>query len=133
MSQNYDFKSLHYGTDENSNDDEKGVKKRTLTVFDTGDTKTIDFIKKDNTRQNFPYSHYLTAWMETEEKKRVIKIMFVTHQVTINGYCLDVIYDELRQFNLKSLKANDERYTNDLADDAPFISSIVIEWKGKEE
>ncbi|AXG70588.1 hypothetical protein KORDIASMS9_02828 [Kordia sp. SMS9] len=132
MSQKYDFKSLHFGTDEKSDEDQNNTNKSTLTVFETGDSKTIDFIKKDNTRQNFPYSHYLTSWIETDNKKRVIKIMFATHQVTINGYCLDAIYDELRQFNLKNLKANDERYTNDLPDDEPFITSIIIEWKGKE-
>lgn len=132
MSQNYDFKSLHYG-EENKQNEQNNKANDTLTVFETGDSRTIDFIKKDNTRQNFAYSQYLTAWIETEDKKRVIKIMFASHQVTINGYCLDIIYDHLRQFNLKSIKAHDERYMNDLPDDAPFTSSIVIEWKGKEE
>lgn len=131
MSQNYDFKSLHYGEDENGQD-KPNASHKTLTVFEIGESKTIDFIKKDNTRQNFPYSHYLTAWTELEDKKRMIKIIFATHQVTINGYCLDIIYDHLRQFNLKSLKANDERYTSDFPDDAPFITSIIIEWKRKE-
>ncbi|MEM6721124.1 MAG: hypothetical protein AAF611_17475 [Bacteroidota bacterium] len=131
MSQNYDFKSLHYGNSENTETD-KDLNENGLIVFETGNSKTIDFIKKDNTRQNFPYSHYLTAWTEVQDKKRVIKIIFATHQVTIHGYCLDIIYDHVCQFNLKSLKANDERYVNDLLDDTPFITSIMIEWKGKE-
>ena len=138
MNQNYNFKSLQIGNDETpkTNTDD-------FNVFEIGETKTIDFIKADNTRQNFPYSHYLTAWIEIKDNKRIIKIIFATHQVTIEGFCLDSIYDALRQFKLKTLRANDERYAQGLNsdnDDAknqssqnkPFISAITIDWKGKE-
>ena len=141
MSQNYNFKSLDIGNDETSK-----LNSDSIHVFETGETKTIDFIKLDNTRQNFPYTHYLTSWIEVKDGKRILKIIFATHTVAIEGFCLDPIYVALKQFQVKTVKANDERYaqgldgrddksdnpTEQTQNNRPFISSITIEWKGKE-
>ena len=98
MSQNYEFRSLEY-VDEDNQDNQSEA----LTVFETGDTKTIDFVKKDGTRQSFPYGHYMTAWYEKKKDTNewAIKIFFATHLVTISGFSLEKIYDELRQFSFK--------------------------------
>ena len=130
MSQNYEFRSLEY-VDEDNQDNQSEA----LTVFETGDTKTIDFVKKDGTRQSFPYGHYMTAWYEKKKDTNewAIKIFFATHLVTISGFGLEKIYDELRQFHLKSLIAHDIRYADDIEDSEPFVSGILIEWKNKEE
>jgi hypothetical protein len=126
MSQNYNFKSLQYSEDNK----EQKTNPDKITVFETGETKTIDFIQKDGTRQSFPYAHYMTAWMGTEDDERFIKIFFATHLVTIKGYCLDQLYDHLTQFKLTRVIENDERYLKDLGDDEVFISTIEVEWKG---
>lgn len=128
MNQNYNFKSLEYSEDneeQKSNPDE-------IKVFETGETKTIDFIQKDGTRQSFPYAHYMTAWMEVEKDERFIKIFFATHLVTIKGYCLDQLYNHLTQFDLKKVIENDERYLKDVGDNEVFVVNLTIEWKVKD-
>ena len=129
MNQNYSFKSLEYS------DDDKGQKSNPdeITVFETGETKTIDFIQKDGTRQSFPYSHFMTAWMGKEDDERFIKIFFATHLVTIKGYCLDQLYDHLIQSNLKKVIENDERYLKDVGDSEVFVISLMVEWKGQDK
>jgi len=133
MSQKYKFKSLQIA---------EGIGKKeqkdpdTLTVFEIEDTRTVDFIKKDSTRQNFPYTHYLTAWYGKDENaksnERIIKIFFATHLVTIKGHCLEELYNHLCNQKLKSVNANDIRYLEMYPENMPFVSTILIEWKGKE-
>ena len=128
MNQNYKFKSLSIVQ---SNEQQQTAENNpnTLTVFETGDTKTIDFVFLDGTRQNFHYSHYITAWMGKEKDETFIKIFFATHLVTIKGYCLDIIYDELIQLRLKSIKANYERYSDSKEEEESFVTEIMIGWK----
>ena len=128
MNQNYNFKSLQFDKKEG---DENKINLEKINVFETGEAKTIDFIQKDGTRQNLPYSHYMTAWMGQEKEERFIKIFFATHLVTIRGYCLDELYNHLIKFELKSITANDERYSNDVSDEKPFVISIGVEWREK--
>jgi hypothetical protein len=128
MSQNYKFKSLEI-IKETQKKQDQNYNSEDLKVYEVGDTRTIDFVMLDGTRQNFPYSHYLTSWLGMENEERVIKIFFATHLVTIKGYCLDQIYNELIVFNLKSLKSNTERYLGNVNTDTPFITSISITWK----
>ncbi|MCH2218680.1 MAG: hypothetical protein MK076_11550 [Flavobacteriales bacterium] len=59
---------------------------------------------------------FMTAWMETENNERFIKIFLATHLVTTKGYCLDQIYNHLLQFKLKRVIVNDERYLKDVSD-----------------
>ncbi len=128
MSQNYKFKSLEIAKasqkkeiDETKNDDFK--------VYEIGESKTIDFVLLDETRQNFPYSHYLTSWLGVESEERVIKIFFATHMVTVKGFCLDKLYESLLLQELKILKENSERYLKYGYSETPFILSIIIKWK----
>lgn len=132
MSQKYKFKSLSIVDKDQQSDGSNDP--NALMVYETGETKTIDFIKKDGTKQNFPYSHYMSAWYEKEQDKNewYIKVFFATHMVTINGVCLEVIYEQLKQFSLKSLQAHDLRYVDDVPEGSPFVLSIIIEWKGEE-
>lgn len=129
MSQNYKFKSLEIAKasqkkeiDETKNDDFK--------IYEIGESKTIDFVLLDGTRQNFPYSHYLTSWLGVENEERVIKIFFATHMVTVKGFCLDELYKLLIQMKLKNIIANDKRFLKD-CNETPFISSIIVDWKGE--
>jgi len=133
MSQNYKFKSLSIA-DGNSETDQPNTDPNALVVYEAGETKTVDFIKKDGTKQNFPYSHYMTAWYQKDEKANewYIKIFFATHTITIQGFSLDTLYNHLKQFTLKTLQAHDLRYTDDVPEGEPFVSSITIEWRGKE-
>ena len=133
MSQNYKFKSLSIADKDEQSDGSNDP--NALMVYEIGETKTVDFIKKDGTKQNFPYSHYMTAWYEKQEKDNnwFIKVFFATHMVTIHGSCLDTIYNQLKQYTLKTLQAHDLRYLDDVPEGSPFVSSIIIEWKGMEE
>lgn len=132
MSQNYKF--LSDPLSQNSvEDNDQQTDPNEIIVFKTGEARTIDFILKDGTRQNFPYSHYLCAWLTKEKEDRIIKVFFATHLVTIYGYCLDEIYDQLIQFKIISIKANDLRYLDDVEEGKSFVSGITIEWKSKEE
>ncbi|MEO1033392.1 MAG: hypothetical protein AAFX55_18535 [Bacteroidota bacterium] len=128
MNQNYKFKSLQIVKSQN-NKDQKDEDFEKLTVFETGETKTIDFILLGGTRQNFPYSHYLTSWLGKESEERVIKIFFATHLVTIYGVCLDKIYNHLLIMSLKSVRAKNKRYLKTIEDGQLFVTDIKITWK----
>ncbi|MDH7913466.1 hypothetical protein [Winogradskyella sp. SYSU M77433] len=128
MSQNYKFKSLEIAKasqkkeiDETKND---GFK-----TYEIGESKTIDFVLLDGTRQNFPYSHYLTSWLGVENEERVIKIFFATHMVTVKGFCLDQLYNRILKQELKRISANKIRYEI-TRNDNTYITNIVIQWKG---
>ena len=128
MSRNYKFKSLAIA----QNSQEKSTPQKDpdrLTVFEVGDTRTIDFVLLNGTRQNFPYIHYLTSWLGKDGEDRVIKIFFATHLVTIKGYCLDEIYIHLTELNLKSVRAHDVRYASTIEDGKAFVTHIAVTWK----
>jgi len=125
MSQKYKFKSLQYSEEEKVQE----ITGEKLTVFETGETKTIDFILLDGTRQNFACAHYMTAWLGKEDNDRVIKIFFATHLVTIKGYCLDELYDELIKLSVTFIKAHDERYVDMVDEDKAFVTDIKVAWK----
>lgn len=129
MSQKYRFKSLQI-SEANEADRPSSIQ---LEVFEVGETKTIDFILLNETRQNFAYSHYITSWIGKEGDKRVIKIFFATHLVTIEGYCLDCIYNALTDFSVKSIKANDGRYASIAEEEKAFVTNIKIAWKKDKE
>ena len=128
MSQNYKFKSLEIAKT-NQNKEIQKEDKDEFKVYEIGDTKTIDFVMLDGTRQNFPYSHYLTSWLGTENEERVIKVFFATHLVTIKGICLEEIYNTLIENKLKVAEANDKRYLQPINERKPFIANIKITWK----
>ena len=123
---NYNFKSLRYQSPEANTNDTATEK---LTVFELGESKTIDFVSLDGTRQNFPYIQYLTCWFGKEENERSIKIFFSTHLVTIKGFCLEKLYEALLEMKVKSVRAHNERYADMIGEDATFVSSIRVSWK----
>lgn len=125
MSQKYRFRSLQLLGEETESEKQSTI----LNVFATGETKTIDFILLDGARQNFAYSQYITSWIGKEEGDRFIKIFFATHLVTIEGFCLDNIYNELIKLLVIYIKTNDERYANIHDDDKAFVTKIEIKWK----
>ena len=130
MSQSYKFKSLEIAK---SNEKEQASISQTdaFNVYEVGETRTIDFIMLDGTRQNFPYSHYLTSWLGKEDNQLVIKVFFATHLVTVKGYCLEKIYNYLLSLRLKSMKANNKRYENSNSN-KPFVTHISINWKNEQ-
>lgn len=133
MSQNYKFKSLEIAKESQKKEIDE-TKDEDFKVYEIGESKTIDFVLLDGTRQNFPYSHYLTSWLGMENEERVIKIFFATHMVTVKGFCLDDIYDHITQLSLKSIKANDNRYEQlKNLNSKAFVIDININWKGNIE
>ena len=133
MSQNYKFKSLQIDKSGQNKEDKAEKAPNSVTVFETGETRTIDFVLTDGTRQNFAYSHYLTSWLGKDGNDRVIKIFFATHLVTVKGYCLDELYDGLTGFSVKSIQAHDERYADMVEEDKTFVTDIKIAWKKEGE
>lgn len=110
-------------SDEQSDLKEKG--------YETGDTKSIDFIKADGTRQMFPYSQLITAWTEFTDEHQVIKLFFSTHLITLSGYNLGEIYDHIQGQALRRLMVRDARYLNTAKEKQPYVTGIGIEWKGE--
>ena len=123
---NYNFKSLRYQASETNAQDTAAEK---LTVFELGESKTIDFVSLDGTRQNFPYIQYLTCWLGKDEKEWALKIFFSTHLVTIKGFCLERLYEAILEMKVKSVTAHDERYADMIDEDETFVSSIRVSWK----
>lgn len=131
MSQNYNFKSLQI-VNKNKEKDLSQTDNQIERAYKLGDTKTIDFIMLDGTRQNFPYSHYLTSWLGIEDDAQVLKIFFATHLVTIKGSCLAKLYDHFIVSKLLMVQASDSRYNKTNSEEEPFVSDIKIAWKKEE-
>ncbi len=102
-------------------------------IYETGDLKTVDFQMLDGTRQHFNYSHYIKAWIgQDEENTPFIRVFFSTDTVTINGFCLDQLYNALRNLNVTAVRANSERYakTMTINENDTFVTDITIEKHG---
>ncbi len=97
--------------------------------YTTGETNTINFIKADGSQQMFPYSQLITAWTEHTDEENVIKVFFSTHLVTIEGHNLNAIYGHIREQNLISVFAQDQRYLKSVGEKKVFIKELEIEWK----
>ncbi|WP_163381368.1 hypothetical protein [Cyclobacterium sp. SYSU L10401] len=96
--------------------------------YTVGETRTIDFMMTNGTRQNFSYSHYMKAWTEQDSGMQVIKVFFTADLVTIKGYCLETIYDHLCAMDLKSVMAQNPRYhQSQTKDNTPLVTAITIE------
>ena len=130
MSQKYKFKSSQFVDDTTATETQTPEE---LTTFEIGDARTIDFVLKDGIRQNFSYSHYLTAWLGKEKGERVVKIVFATHKVTIHGIRLDDLYDGIITFSVNTVKAQDERYKDISEEGKTYVTDIDIVWKSDEE
>jgi hypothetical protein len=130
-----------------------------LTVFKTGETKTLTVNMLDGSKHNFAYAQYLSSSLAVEKddspdinktgnQNRIITIHFAAHTIKIYGYCLDAIFDTLSTFTLKSITAHDQRYHESLPNAdlrksqshdqktqetiKPFITKIDINWRGRE-
>lgn len=132
MNKSYKFKSLQFQQEGDAA--EQGTTKidEQLVVFTTGETQTINFIQKDGTQQNFPYSHYLTSWLGRENQEIVLKIFFATHLVTIHGVRLDELYRHLIQYKVKSITEHNARYIEGMSEDLTFVTGLEITWKNVE-
>lgn len=103
-----------------------------LQVYEKGESRTIDLSFKDGTRQHFAYSHYITGWYGKDNDEWVIKLFFATHIVTIHGYCLEELYENITLLKVKKVTAYDERYLNMVGESDPFVTDIVVKWKNKD-
>ena len=99
--------------------------------YTTGETNTINFVKADGSQQMFPYSQLISAWTEHTDEENVLKVFFSTHLVTVKGHNLNAIYKHIREQNLVSVFAQDERYLKATGEKIAFVKVIEIEWKGK--
>ena len=129
-----DIHDLRGRLDNQDDDPSSGNSFDDWLVYDTVETpKTIEFQMLDGSRQHFVYGHYIKAWIGSEGGDTLIRVFFSTDTVTLNGYCLDQLYDALRQLKVSVIRANAERYaqTMTLNDTDPFVSSITIEKHGK--
>jgi len=127
MSQNYKFKSLQIAKASQEDKDLKGSVEN-IKVYEIAETRTIDFVMLDGTRQNFPYSHYLTSWLGMENEERIIKIFFATHLVTIRGFCLGELYEFILTQRLKAVTAHSKRY-NSPSKNEVLVTEIIVKWK----
>jgi hypothetical protein len=130
MNRNYRFKSLEI-SQKNSKDEKahNGVEQSDQGVFEIGETRSINFILDNGSQQNFPYTHYLTGWYGMDNDEWVIKLFFATHIVTIRGYCLEELYENIRLLKVKKVIAYDERYLDMVGESDPFVTDIVVKWK----
>lgn len=122
MSQTYKFKSLEIEgkSTVKSTEDISEVKS-----FITGSSKTVDFILKDGTRYNFPYSRYLSTELSNDDGTKILKVSFVDSIITVKGYGLESLYEHLIQANVSKVFENDERYYQE-NNQSPFVTEIDI-------
>ena len=101
-------------------------KKDDLKVFEKGPSPTIDFQLLDGRRVFLRYAHLLHGELTDEDNQKMIKLLYSTHTVIIKGYCLQAIYDLIKNDSLISVQANDKRYANTFKDNYPFVIDIDI-------
>lgn len=136
MSKNSLFDKLKKQIDE-ENDTPHHYHYEDWLVFETGETKTVDFQMLDGNRQHFNYQYYIKTWTENEDGTPCIKVFFSMDIVTIKGYRLNKLYEAFREMSVIAVRANDERFLMALSDDDdndPFVTEIKIDpHKAKKE
>ena len=100
-----------------------------FAVFTEGKSPSIDFQLSDGTSQFLRYIHMLHGDYSKGEQYDKIKLLYSTHTVVVEGYCLSKIYDLVKQDTLSSVRENDERFMHSVEEEDPFVTKIEIIWR----
>ena len=72
-----------------------------------------------------PYEHLVYSELRAEKEKDTLKLLFVTHEVVINGYMLRRVENGIQNKELAWIAARPERYRPH-ANEKAFINRIVV-------
>ena len=103
-----------------------------FSVFEKGKAPSIDFQLKDGRSVFLRYAHILHGELMKEGEIEKIKLLFSTHTVAIEGYCLQEIYNHVKQDGLVSIRENDARFIPSHDESEPFITKIDVKWRKEE-
>ena len=99
------------------------------SVLEKGKLPSTDFQLLDGRCEFLRDAQLLHGEMTKEGRHELIKLMYSTHNVFIKGYGLKQIYQMIMADNLRSARANNERYINTVEEGEPFICDIEIVWR----
>ena len=114
-----------------SNDNQKNSFSK---VFEEGTSPTIDFQFLDGRCEFLRTAHILHGEIAKADtgKAEILKLLFSTHTVIIEGYCLQEIYNLIKSDKLVRVKENDKRYINMVEDNEPFVTRLEVIWRKDE-
>ena len=72
-----------------------------------------------------PYEHFVYSELSAEKENDTLKLLFVTHEVVINGYMLRRVENGIQNKELAWIAARPERYRPH-ANEKAFINRIVV-------
>ena len=71
-----------------------------------------------------PYEHFVYSELKAEKESDTLKLLFVTHEVVVNGYMLRRVENGIQTRELAWIAARPERYRPH-ANEKAFISRIT--------
>ena len=89
-----------------------------------GYVRNICFVLTDNRRTFLNYA-YLVAG-DYMPGANTILLSFTTHQVTLIGYNLYPLYDDLMSGKPRVIVCTDERYKSTIGDQTPMVINITV-------
>jgi hypothetical protein len=72
-----------------------------------------------------PYEHFVYSELKAEKESDTLKLLFVTHEVVINGYMLRRVESGVQTRELAWIAARPERYRPQ-ANEKAFINRIAV-------
>jgi hypothetical protein len=104
------------------------VSRREANAIDEGRSTFLHFITADGREFGFPYAQLLEFVLDpnpaTDAPQRLL-LAFPSHDVTVTGFRLHLLCEQLDQHQAVRLKAEDSRFAN-LHPHQPFVSAISI-------
>ena len=73
-----------------------------------------------------PYEHFIYSEYLDREGEEVLKLVFATHEIVLNGKLLRRVEAALHKRELASVAAVAEKFRSVLGDTQPFIQEIAV-------
>jgi hypothetical protein len=78
-----------------------------------GNVRNLGFAWGDGRKQAFNYAYLVSQELNVSQDVNVITLYFTSHVVTIKGYKLDLLYEDLFVHKSRVIHAVDKRYATD--------------------
>ena len=87
----------------------------------------LNFIWRDGKQQAFNYSYMISVEFTPQETGNRIVVTFTTHKVTITGFSLHELYEDLMNRYVNEIEQADEELVHMIQDETPIITQIEVQ------
>ncbi|GEM_PF-4150299 len=97
-----------------------------MNAYEKDHTAGIDFQLLDGNCHFLRHGHMLHMEFKLEDKHNVIRLMYSTHTVVVQGYRLKPIYETITKDQISAIIEIEERYANMIEETEPCVVGIKV-------